>query len=302
MTKRPYTYTTTHPRRNGSYPLLALTSVNYLPTGFPHQNTINSLEASRIYDILTIHPFYKQLLGPIDSSLEDINASLCSNISQHDLHIRTDGSYNPSLGSGAHGWILANSKNEIWSGTGLSDGHRQLMTPYRAKLSGLVAGLHILSSICQANQLTKGLIHMYCDCEKAVKKITGTSYKGITNHFEPDSDLLHEARTLYKNLPVKISLQLVNGHSSGDALTIAQNLNHWAHHLAYNYLKSPDLSFSPSFKVIDPPSEKVSINYKNSTLTSNISQTVHHQLHNEPLMKTICKEANWDTNTFKMVD
>ncbi len=135
-----------------------------------------------------------------------------------------------------------------------------------------------------------------------MKKITGTSYKGIADHLEPDSDLLHEVRTLYKNLPVKISLQWVNGHSSGDALTIAQKLNHRAHHLAYNYLKSPDLSFSPSFKVIDPPSEKVSINYKNSTLTLNISQTVHHQLQNEPLMKTICKEANWDTSTFKMVD
>jgi hypothetical protein len=57
-------------------------------------------------------------------------------------------------------------KNEIWSGAGSSDCHQQLMTHYR----GLVAGLHILSSICQANQLTKGLIHMYCDCGKSSEK------------------------------------------------------------------------------------------------------------------------------------
>jgi hypothetical protein len=77
------------------------------------------------------------------------------------------------------------------------------MSPYRAELSGLVAGLHILSSICLVNQLTAGFIHMYCDCEKAAKKITNSTYKGIADHIESDNNLLEEARTLYKNLPKK---------------------------------------------------------------------------------------------------
>jgi hypothetical protein len=143
---------------------------------------------------------------------------------------------------------------------------------------------------------------MYSDCEKAVRKITGTNYKGIADHLEPESDLLQEARSLYKNLPIKISLQWVDGHSSGDALTIGQKLNHQAHQLAYNYLKNPDPVFSPSYKVITPPSEKVSVYYNNSTLTSKLFQTIHHQLHSAPLITTICKEANWDIKTFRMVD
>jgi hypothetical protein len=122
---------------------------------------------------------------------------------------------------------------------------------------------------------------MYSDCKKSVEKITSNMSKGIADHLEPDIDLLHEARLLYKNLPVKISLQWVDGHSSGNYLTIAQQLNHQAHNLTYSYLKNPDPSFSPSPKVLAPsPLERVSILYNNSTLTSKPSKAVHHQLHN----------------------
>lgn len=190
-------------------PLLDLAATNYFPSGFP-QSVQNPLPvASTLYEKITLRPFYKRLLGSISHLLASIDSSLSAAISQHDLQVCTDGSYNPSTSKDAHGWVLATSTSIIWDGAGPSDGHPQLMTPYRAELSGLVAGLHILNSLCQINNLSAGLIHMYCDCEKAVKKITNNSYKGISDHLESDNNLLREARLLYKNLPVKISLQWV---------------------------------------------------------------------------------------------
>ncbi len=83
--------------------------------------------------------------------------------------------------------------------------------------------------------MTSGSIHAFCDREKAVHKITGTTYKGITDHLEHDNDLLQEARPLYKNFIVKISIQWVEGHSSGGNLAAAQELNQYAPTLAYSY-------------------------------------------------------------------
>jgi hypothetical protein len=165
------------------------------------------------------------------------------------------------------------------------------MTPYRAKLSGIVTELHVPTSICQGNKLSTGFINMYCDCEKAVKNITVTSSKGIADYLESDSDLLNEARLLYKNCPVSLNLQWVEGHSSGNNLTIAQTLNQQAHTLAYNYLKNPDPAFSPSCKVINPPSQIVSISFTDSNLTSKVARTIHNQLHNKPIIDTICKNS-----------
>jgi ribonuclease HI len=222
-------------------PLLAVASVNYNPTGFSQQTlSDSSMITSNLYKILTIRPFYKRLVGPINQSLEEINKALPGTISNHTLYIFTDGSYNPSVGTGAHGWVLATTKTKLWSGTGPSDDHPQL---------------------------TDGSIHMYCNCEKAVWNNTSISYKGIADYLEPNSDFLHEARLLYKKCSVTLSPQWVKGHSTGKNLTIAQELNQQAHKLTYNSLKNPKLSFSPSSKVLDPPSGSVLISFDASTLT-----------------------------------
>jgi hypothetical protein len=65
------------------------------------------------HDHLTNHPFYARLLGPITDNLHDIHSQICDAISQHSLHICTDGSFNPSTSQGAHGWVLASPSTTL---------------------------------------------------------------------------------------------------------------------------------------------------------------------------------------------
>jgi hypothetical protein len=58
----------------------------------------------------------------------------------------------------------------------------------------------------------------------------------------------------------------------------------------------------PSTKVIDPPSTLASVMHGNSTVTSKLPHRIHLQLHEEPLIKTICKEAGWDKPIYDSVD
>lgn len=58
----------------------------------------------------------------------------------------------------------------------------------------------------------------------------------------------------------------------------------------------------PSTKVIDPPSTLASVMHGNSTVTSKLPHRIHLQLHEEPLIKTICKEAGWDKPIHDSVD
>ena len=159
--------------------ILASATANYNTNGFPQPTQSKSaLPVLSFYATLTNHPFYKCLLGPISTSLEEANKALDEAISTYTLHRCTEGFYNPTSCTGVHGWALATTETILWSGAGPSDAQPQLMSPYRAELSGLVAGLHILHSICQVNQLTTGSIHMHCDCENAVRNIKSNNYKG----------------------------------------------------------------------------------------------------------------------------
>ncbi len=270
--------------------IMALATTNVSPAGFPSK-LCQRINSSNFYECLTAHPFYERLLGSISMSLESAFDQLSQAIVNDSLHICTDGSYNPEASTGSHGWVFASERTKLWHGAGPSDGHPSLMSPYRAELSGLVAGLHILTTICQQGNIVTGSATMYCDCEKAIKNVTTKSYRGIKDFLGPDSNLLQEAKHLLQALPIQLSLQWVESHYSGNNPSIAQELNCFAHQLAHSYLKHPHPSFSPSQKVIDPPSERASINYDGSKITSKLPSLLRHQLHDAPLIRTICKEA-----------
>jgi ribonuclease HI len=251
---------------------------------------------------LTNHPFYKRLLGPISDQLDLVNNRISEAIRDNSLCICTDGSYNPHESTGAHGWVIASHNTELWRGAGPSDGHAQLMTPYRAELGGIVVGLHIINTICKTNHIRSGTAVLYSDCEKAIKNTTMKSYTGIAEHNMPDADLVQEAKRLLEETPIRISIAWVEGHPTGPILSVTQNLFQQAHKLANQYLKNPHPQFRPSTIVIDPPSSRASITFENSTITSKLPKLIHHGLHVQPLIATICKEAKWSKSTYDSVD
>jgi ribonuclease HI len=282
-------------------PITALATASSSSSTFPSAST-PTLAIYNLYQYLTLQPFYERLLGPISMSLEEENNSISQAIAQNSLLLSTDGSFDPATSTGAHGWVIATEETILWQGAGPADGHAKLMSPYRAELSGIVAGLHILQCTIKFNSITRGTAILYSDCEKAINTITHKTYKGIIDYLIPDNDLVQEAKEIINSIPIKVSLQWVKGHYSGKEPSRAHTLNKQANDLAKAYLKHPHHRFIPSAKVTTPPKEKVSIKFENSNITSHLPSLICHQLHAEPLIKTICKEAKWDREIFNSVD
>jgi hypothetical protein len=203
-------------------PITALATATSSSSQLQVQDTKKSPHPS-FYELLTTPPFYARILGPISTSLEELADSISDYIIQDNLYLCTDGSYDPHISRGAHGWVIANDSETLWQGAGPSDGHPKLMSPYRAEFSGSVAGLHILKCLTNAKSLMMGTVIFFCDCEKAIKVLNNKSYKGIVDYLGPDSYLVQEAKNLLQSIPIPISLQWVKGHYTGNTPTLAQN-------------------------------------------------------------------------------
>jgi hypothetical protein len=212
-------------------------------------------------------------------------------IEQHSLRACTDWSYDPNQFKGAHGWVFATPSTMLWQGAGASDGHKKLSSPYQAELSGLVDSLYILHKTCQFTNTLSGTAILYCDCNRAIGSILKPNYQGITDYLVPDSDHIQEAKSLIKHSRIKIVSIWVKGHTSTANQQAAHKLNQMAHDVAYNFLKHPHPQYILSVTVIAPSSEKVLLEYKNSLITSKLSQLIKHQFLAENLITTIYKEA-----------
>ncbi len=160
----------------------------------------------------------------------------------------------------------------------------------------------IIIITCQFTNIRAGSATVYCDCNKALWNILKPNYNGITDFLVPDSDIIQEAKFIMKQVWIQIHLTWVNGHTSKVSQHTAHKLNQLAHDLAYNFLKCPHPQYIPSATVIAPPTESVQLEYGTSLITSNLCQILKHQLHTEPLITTICKEAKWTRNTFDSID
>jgi hypothetical protein len=124
------------------------------------------------------HPFYKRLLGPLPSNKKSLGALLKEAIN-NSLSLAVDGSHCPSYGPGSHGWVLASGDKVLWRGQGPTDGHPSILSRYRAELSGMLAGLHVLRCTCTYFDITTGEVGLFSDCFKAIKALR-KDYQGIT--------------------------------------------------------------------------------------------------------------------------
>jgi hypothetical protein len=204
----------------------------------------------------------------------------------------------------SHGWVLADQTNIFWRGAGPVDGHRNLTSAYRAELGGFVAILHILISICTFHQTTGGSVTIYGDCLSAIKKLQRKSYGGLNEYLVANFDLLNEGRHLFNKLKTMTSVTLswVKGHYSGTEKSKPHILNDMVHDLANEFLKQDNSDYNPSQTVLEPPSSEISILYDNSTITSNLNNTLRNELYKKRLQETICKAEKWSVQTFERVN
>jgi hypothetical protein len=186
-------------------------------------------------DHLWYHPFYKRLLGPLPSNIDTLGVTLKEAISNDSLTLATDGSYSPSHGRGSHSWVFTSKGNTIWWGQGPTDGHPSLLSPYRAELRGILAGLHVVQCICAYYDLSTGKVQLVSDCLKAIKTLQ-RYYQDITKYYQEESDLVVEAMSVLSNIPIRMTLSWIESHYKGTERTAAHDLNDEAHLLAKKLL------------------------------------------------------------------
>lgn len=290
-------------------PLLPVTLVNELPQivkacpcphPLPDQSMATSV-SNNLQEQLWWHPFYQRIIGPLPSNLTELGSKVQDAILKNTLLLFTDGSYGPSTGVGSHGWVLATAEGPIWRGQGPSDGAPNLMNPYRAELSGLVAGLHVIKSVCTIYNICSGGAIVYSDCFKVVKNVTRT-HPDLSQYVAPDYDLLIEAKSLVSNIPVCTNIKWIKGHYKGTNRSYLHDLNELAHSQAKSFLNTTSGLYRPAAKVIDPPSQEVTVTHHNSTITSKLPQLVKFLLTANQLRATIQKQTGWDNDLFEKVD
>jgi hypothetical protein len=74
--------------------------------------------------------------------------------------------------------------------TGPVDGHPDLVTSYRAELSGIVATLYAVYRICQFYNISAGAMILYCDNKGALTNAFKPIKHGITPYFRTDHDMI----------------------------------------------------------------------------------------------------------------
>ena len=120
----------------------------------------------------TPHPYYQQLLNWNTNTILPAIPSIATALVNGTLHICADGSYIKETLQGSHAWVFATSKQHIiWKGAGPSVGHSEVMSPYRAELSGLTSVLFLLLWICQNAGVETGSANVYCDNISALDKV-----------------------------------------------------------------------------------------------------------------------------------
>lgn len=120
---------------------------------------------------------------------------LAKSIQEGTLLACCDGSYSPTTKQNSQGWVLANQTITFWHGAGPVDGHKDLVSAYRAELCGFVAILQTLTSICTFHQFTNGTIIVYGDCLSAINKL-----HKIVDYLVANFNLLNEGSILLEKL------------------------------------------------------------------------------------------------------
>jgi hypothetical protein len=84
-----------------------------------------------------------------------------------DTIVTTDGSF--LFGLGYHVWIITTRDGKIMlCGGGPDDGPADLMSSYRSKLGGVVAGLAALGTLFRSGRINIRSVQFLCDNESAV--------------------------------------------------------------------------------------------------------------------------------------
>jgi ribonuclease HI len=244
--------------------------------------------------------FFQHLLSspPSAAQCEDLATTL---VEGH-LVACSDGACDAAPAVASHAVVLADGllQHTLATCAGPVDGHPELVTSYRAELSGIVAFLYVLYRICQYYSISSGAAKLFCDNKGALQNAFRDPKAGIKPYFNTDYDLVLIAQSLIHILPVAISNEWVKGHYNGKNREYKHDLNDEADCLAGRY----QLNQTPHYSIkrpLAPPGYKVPLLYDQSFLTSKIPQTLINSYHNADIEGYIIQKANWNLRVFDLI-
>jgi hypothetical protein len=225
-------------------------------------------------------------------------------LTTNNLYICADGSYFADYQQGSHAWVFSTSdKTILWKGAGPSFSHPDVMSPYRAELSGLTSILFILLWVTTFNSIETGSVTIYCDNTSALDRIF-TAIRQSNNPLQQliaDIDLISCARDLLLQLPVDIQIrkEWVKGHYTDSNRELQHDLNDMADELAvqHNSTRRSPNAYPP---LISPMSE-AEILQDNHIITSCLPQIIRKARHLDDLQQAILHQTKWDLQTFHKV-
>ena len=215
----------------------------------------------------------------------------------------SDGSHDPEIGKGSHGWLFSDSDgNILWSGSGPIDCHPDLLSSYRSELGGILTILAILKMIIDSYEITAGSITLYCNNQGALDNVFDKQPKrGIFPLLQRDFELLGSARSLLAELPVKVVGHWVKGHYTGPDRELQHDLNEWADTLAGNFWsEAPPHLLSRRMPENHPTYEAV-VYYDQSALTAKLKTVLYEHKYAASLQATIVKNTKWEPEWFHRI-
>jgi hypothetical protein len=102
----------------------------------------------------------------------------------------TDGTHKLQEGAASFAVHGTTSRRQVM-GSNRTPGRRDVITPYRAELGGVVGILVLLTVLCQMHHITAGKVELGLDCEAAIKELTAVKDPKVS---AVDYDLVMEGR------------------------------------------------------------------------------------------------------------
>ncbi len=201
--------------------------------------------------------------------IEMAEQPLVEAISTYDLHICADGAFLKEYGQGSHAWVFSDGGHwELWKGAGPTFSHSDLMTPFRAELSGLTSVLFILHWLCSCNAIEDGMVMIYL--------------------------------LLQLPITVQISPSWVKGCYQRKQKELKHILNETADKLARDF-NSTIQPLAKSLPIL-PPRYEVDLLHNNQVISSRLGQVISNALYETNLSNHIKTRASWSGNTFNKVN
>jgi hypothetical protein len=211
--------------------------------------------------------------------------------------------HNPQYGTGSHGWVFSIVNKDIpLQGAGPSGGHPSQNSPYRSKLSGLLAVLYLTKRMCNHCGTTSGSLHFFCDNKGTLQNIFHKTYTGISPFLYSDFDLIKEAQHLQKQMPIQVSSEWVKEYLTTKVKTLQEHLTILADTIAGEYAAKPHPSYAPRTKPLTQPTNKITLTYDKSTITSKLYKTLLTARHSNNLKHYIMRKAQLPVAVFNLIN